>query len=192
VEEVAHATGVGDGINICGRRTVIVKSGANVVTTMFSLSVGSHPCLSGNLFFVVGAASFGVSSSGVTLVTGPVEVAALTGVCVVNVKVVCPTVVFVVVTTFGGVSIAWSSGVIAWIVAALLGSKFGFESVDLCVLLGDELREVLVGGGKVSHHLTVRGCRSGEIGKGIGGVVHEGIHGIVGSMVSCHLCCALG
>ena len=46
VEEVSRAAGICDDIKVCGRRTVIVKSGANVVTTMFSLSVGSHPCLS--------------------------------------------------------------------------------------------------------------------------------------------------
>ena len=147
VQEMACASCIGNGILICGRCTGSESSGANVVATMISLDVSIRPWESGNFLFVGVAAALSVSSCGFTLMSFIGEVAALTGMSVVDIVAMSPAVVAVIVTTFGGVlgtSVA---------VAIAIGTSAGaivesfFQAYDFGVFFGNELAEFFVAGG---------------------------------------------
>lgn len=121
VQEMTCASCVGNGVLICGRRTVVGISWAtNVVTAMSSLGVCIRPCLSRDFLFVGGAASFGVGSCGIALVALARKVATLTGVGVVDIESMGPAVVGVRVAALGRVTVSWGVCVAVSIVGAIL------------------------------------------------------------------------
>jgi len=144
VQEMAGASCVGNGIVVCGRRTS-ESSGAKVVATMISLKCSIRPWVSGNFVFVVGAAAFGVGACGVTLVAITGKVAALTSVGVVDVISMGPTVVGVVIPTFGGIAVVV---VVVWIAIVVAGAStavdFLLEVPNFGVLACDEFSEGFV------------------------------------------------
>jgi len=184
VQEMACATCTSNGILICGRRTGSESSGANVVATMISLEVSIRPWDSGNFLFVGAAAAVSVGSGGFTFVSFGREVAALTGVSVVDIITMSPTVVAVIVTPFGGVLGAIVAAAIAIVTSAGAVLESFLQVDDFGVFLGNQLAEFFVAGCQVGKHLSVGCCGSGQVGKCVGRVIDKGIHGVVCTMVS--------
>ena len=197
MQEMACASCIGNCIVICGRHTS-ESSGANVVATMISLKCCIRPWESHNFVSVVVAAVFGVSMGGVTLMAVVWKVAALTGVGVVDVISMGPTVVGVVITTFGGITVVVVVVVVVVvliaIVVAVSRASIGFllEVPNFGVLASDEFSECFVASSQIGQHLAVRCGGRGKVCEGVCCVVDKGIHGVVGAMVACCLCCALG
>ena len=55
------------------------------------------------------------------------------------------------------------------------------------VLGGDLFGELFVAGREIRKHLAIGGCGRGEVCEGVGCFSDEGVHGVVGAMVSSFL-----
>jgi hypothetical protein len=167
-----------------------------IITTMTSGQSRIHPEPSHDLGLVGQAAIEEIVPCGLTLVSIVRVSTGLAGVITGDVVAVAPAIVGVVVAT----AVAARSAIVRAVVRALVGAigvaggaTFGRAKGSNFDVLGDDLfGELFVAGREIRKHLAIGGCGRGKVCEGIGGFRDEGVHGIVGAVVSSFLGGALG
>jgi hypothetical protein len=159
---------------------------------MTSVQSRIRPEPSHDLGLVGQAAIEEIVPCGFTLLVSFVGVSTgLAGVIPGDVVAVAPAIVGVVVAT----AVAARSAIVRAFVRALVGAigvAVGATSgrakgSNFDVLGGDLFCELFVAAREIRKHLAIGGCGRGEVCEGIGGFGDEGVHGMVGAVVSSFL-----
>jgi hypothetical protein len=159
---------------------------------MTSVQRSIRPDLSQDLGLIGKASIEEIVSGGFTLVAVVGKSTGLTGVISGNVIAVGPAVVGVVVATAAAVLCA-VAGAVAGAIGGAVGAAAGTaKRSNFDVLGGDLFCEFCVACREICKHLSIRGCSGGEVRKSIRCFGDEGVHGVVGTMVSSFLGGSLG